>query len=286
MSHKVDKIFQPMFILTSICFLRNFNLKILKNKQITFKCLSLIRIAFIVMIWYSLLRKSMPIDDIIDYSMQLMRKVCTGLNLSVAYAAANLTSRHLDQIKQLMKNSSHICGNITSLFIRIYATLFTMYSIIVAIEFQQVRVTGWVIYTKDQFFIMIFGGFIHGVFISIFYSIGSLIFQQFRELNIKLFNFENKDKKFLENFSKLSQIYSNLYKQSESYNSGFGLYILFMFFTSQAYIIFTCYYCVIVTNYLSLYTVFWIGFVCGELMLIVYTCDRIKYEVITRVHNY
>lgn len=278
--HKVENIFQPMNILTSMCLLRNIGTQNYFNKKYSRITFIIIRILLMVFYWYIILKRTMPTNGALDYFMQFIQKSSSGLHFTVIYAAANLTCRHLDNIKTLMKQNSRC--NITSIFIPIYAVFLIIYMIVSAMEYELFYKNTWLIFSQEQFVVMVCGGMIHILVLSMFYAVGSFIQQQYQQINEDLSLLcRQKNRELLK---KLSKIYSIIHKQLISLGRGFGLFIFCKFVTTYIYVLMSLYHLVVFVNEWMGYHILWIGFVMSELVLVMYYCDRIQNEVNLQMH--
>lgn len=284
MSEKVDRIFRPVDILFTLCFLKSIDFK--SNQTKTSKKLKsifiLIRIIFIIIVWYILFRRGRVINDIVDNMIQLIQQLGCGITITATYLGANYTSQHLHQIKTLIKQNhefNQAKTRITSVFIPTFIFCVAMYSLQATLDIIFYQEANWIYYSRDQYFFMTYGCFINVVYTSTIYTIGNIIQQQFTHLNneVKLIQKNNN----LNNLEKIPKKYTELQKQSESFSAAFQWFMLCKLITTYAWLLISLYYPIIQQDAMPWFTTFWVFFLSSELMLVFYYCDRIENEVVT-----
>lgn len=178
-----------------------------------------------------------------------------------------------------MKQNGHLCENITSPFTFWFIIYFFLYFTQCAMDYRVFMETYLDYYSMDQYFIMVLGCILSTVYNSTIYTLASLIAQQYQQLNNKLEDFCNDDNTNDVTIGDLSGVYRDLFKENESFNAGFGLYILCKLLTTYACFIISLYYLFVVPNVANWMILFWIFCMISEIVLIVYYCDWIGREV-------
>lgn len=263
MSNNVDKIFRLILILASLC--------LLKNTKIFFK----IRITFLILVWWVFLSRIVESNSTMDFYMFLFEKTNSGLSISLTFINGHLTSRHLGCIKSLIKQNSFSNTKITSNFIPIFFLLAVGYSIESALSLDFNINTEWFSYTYDQYAMMTYIDFVNVVMVSMIYSIGHFIHQQYKQLNNKLnCNFIKRDE-----FNRIARIYTVVHEQNESFKAGFGLFLLGKFLSTYCYVIISLYYLITATEDFAWYSNYTLALSGSELAMILYCCGQIQQEV-------
>lgn len=295
MSSNVDKTFRLINIITKIFLLQNIEFTKNTNGSLTAlnKIVSIIyiviRTIFIVAIWYSLFRRSAPFPDLLDIAMQLGQKFSSGLNLTITYITSHLIIRNIKKITKLMKDynrwncatwslkkqNTHNNNKITSYFMPYFIVLSLIYIYNTIFEYKIFESRYWFLFSRDQFIVMEFGSFISVLMISIIYAISGVIIQQYKQLNNELMeDYDNDDSLY-----SLAKVFSELNEQCECLSAAFEWFVLCKFLATFLFVIITLFYFLLIPEDFPVYSIVWIGYLCGELFLIVYYCDQIQVEV-------
>lgn len=295
MSKQVDLIFKPVFFLTSIFFLHNF--KICKNQYGGLYILTSIRIIFLIIIGYITSKRSSPSNDAVDIAVQLMQKLSYSLTIFLTYITANITSKHLNNLKTLVKQNNkwnythwtlkntilnktyYSNTKIRFIFIPIYTFYLLLNLWLIYWDYSVFSGSSWYYFSFDEFILLIFSNFTNALYMSIICSIASLILQQYHQLNKELTNLSTKQNT-LKKFNKSSKIYTNLHKQYKLFSAAFKFFILGKFLSTYTWLTITLDNMVRAPGELTLFSVFWIVFLTCELMIIAYYCHRILKQVI------
>lgn len=302
MSRQVDKLFRPIYYITTICLLENINInsdKHLNNNsrnKFSVIIINVIRYSFVIFITYTLFKTNGPSNNAIDFAMRVMQKLSSIISIFVTFFNADATACNLKNIQKLMSQNQNIHWNYTKwtfgcfqngrntkkiiwIFNPVFSAFVILYIFVVLFEIEIYNQAGWLLYTLTQYVFLNLYYVINVCYISMMYTFESIILQQFCLLNSELKSLcSGNDTKF--NLVQLSRIYRNLHKQYKSFAKAFGMFFCCKFYTTHMWVVMTCYYKLIYMDSLPIVITLWMTFVSCESLLIAYYCDRIEKEVL------